>query len=195
MDLICLGLNHESAPVAVRERLAISEADLGGNCASIVSLDGIREAVVLSTCNRIEIYAVADPGRSDDLQKHLEGIYDLQQAGELPFYKHRGAVSARHLFRVASGLDSMVLGETEILGQVKKAYAAALGAGQTGKALNKLFQQAFNIAKHVRTNSSITRGATSVGAVAVDLAEKIFGELSKCTVMVIGAGEMGEAVA
>ena len=114
MDLICLGLNHESAPVAVRERLAISEADLGGNCASIVSLDGIREAVVLSTCNRIEIYAVADPGRSDDLQKHLEGIYDLQQAGELPFYKHRGAVSARHLFRVASGLDSMVLGETEI---------------------------------------------------------------------------------
>lgn len=195
MDLICLGLNHESAPVAVRERLAISEVDLGRSCAAIVTLDSVHEAVVLSTCNRIEVYALADSGRGDDLQKHLEGIYDLRGAGDLPFYKHRGDASARHLFRVASGLDSMVLGETEILGQVKKAYAAALDSGQTGKALNKLFQQAFNIAKHVRTNSSITRGAISVGAAAVDLAEKIFGDLAKCTVMVIGAGEMGEAVA
>jgi len=194
MELFSLGLNHEAAPVAVREKLAISKGELGGNCTSIVALEGFSEAVVLSTCNRLEVYVCAQADCFSGLERYLNEMYELRGTGELPFYKYRGASVARHLFRVASGLDSMVLGETEILGQLKQSYAAAHGSGNTGKRLNKLFQNAFKVAKFVRTNSSITRGATSVGAAGVDLAEKIFGDLSRCMVMVFGAGEMGKMV-
>ncbi len=195
MEIFCLGLNHESAPVALRERFAVAAGSLGESCAGVVALPGFGEAVVLSTCNRIEIYAAADADRREQLAGHFDAIYQLDETMRVPFYSHHGSAAARHLFRVASGLDSMVLGETEILGQVKSAYAAAHAAGQTGKALNMLFQRAFQVAKYVRSNSSITRGATSVGAAGVDLAEKIFGDLSRCTVMVFGAGEMGQMVA
>lgn len=195
MEIFCLGLNHESAPVALRERFAVVEGSLGANCEGVVALPGFGEAVVLSTCNRIEIYAAADDDHRERLIDHLDEVYQLDDVEDVPYYSHRGSAAARHLFRVASGLDSMVLGETEILGQVKKAYANAHAAGQTGKVLNKLFQSSFQVAKHVRSNSSITRGATSVGAAAVDLAGKIFGDLSRCTVMIFGAGEMGQMVA
>jgi len=195
MELFSLGLNHEAAPVAVREKLAVPRGELGENCTSIAALEGFSEVVVLSTCNRLEVYVCAQADGIPVLEQHLNEMYELRGTGDLPFYKYRGEAVARHLFRVASGLDSMVLGETEILGQLKQSYAAAHGSGNTGKRLNKLFQNAFKVAKFVRTNSSITRGATSVGAAGVDLAEKIFGDLSSCMVMVFGAGEMGKMVA
>ena len=194
-ELLCLGLNHELAPVALRERLSVAEKELGGHCRSVTELPGFGGAVVLSTCNRMEIYTTAPTGGGDLLAAHLAKVHGFEAGQELPYYRHRSEAVAKHLFRVSSGLDSMVLGETEIFGQVKKAYAAAHRGGHTEKALNKLFQQAFQVAKHVRTNSQITRGATSVGAAGVDLAEKIFGELSRCVVMILGAGEMGQVVA
>ena len=190
-ELLCLGLSHENAPVALRERLAVSEKELPVHCEAVSSLPGFDGAVVLSTCNRMEVYATSEVGGGNLLAAHLAEVHGFREGEDLPYYRHRGEAAARHLFGVASGLDSMVLGETEIFGQVKKAYAVAHGAGHTGKALNKLFQQAFQIAKYVRTNSQITRGATSVGAAGVDLAEKIFGDLSRCTVMVLGAGKWG----
>ncbi len=196
-QILCLGVNHESATVDVRERLAVSEGELPGFCGAVAGLPGFGGAVVLSTCNRTEVYAAAPAGGSGAglLAAHLTAVAGPGSGGEVPFYQHVGDAAARHLFAVASGLDSMVLGETEIFGQVKKAYAVAHAAGHTDKSLNKLFQHAFQVAKHVRTHSQITRGATSVGAAGVDLAEKIFGDLARCTVMVLGAGEMGQSVA
>ncbi|MCP4848490.1 MAG: glutamyl-tRNA reductase [Verrucomicrobiaceae bacterium] len=194
MELFSLGLNHESASVAVREKLAVSESEAGEICSSVVALEGVDEAVVLSTCNRLEIYVSVEESCLTVVEDYIDEMLILRGTGKLPLYKFRGASVARHLCRVASGLDSMVLGETEILGQLKKSYALAHSSGNTGKRLNRLFQNTFKVAKFVRTNSQITRGATSVGAAGVDLAEKIFGDLSRCMVMVFGAGEMGKVV-
>ena len=194
MELFSLGLNHDSASVAVREKLAVSEGELGDMCSSIVALQGVGEAVILSTCNRLEAYVSVQEACIEQVEEFFNEMFVVRGTGVLPLYKFRGASVARHLCRVASGLDSMVLGETEILGQIKKSYALAHGCGNTGKRLNKLFQNVFKVAKYVRTNSHITRGATSVGAAGVDLAEKIFGDLSRCMVMVFGAGEMGKLV-
>ncbi|MDD5201366.1 MAG: glutamyl-tRNA reductase, partial [Terrimicrobiaceae bacterium] len=157
------------------------------------SIDGVTEAVVISTCNRVEFYAASIcPGRAlDGIRGYLEGRAGI----EAPLYHHDTPRSVRHLFRVASGLDSMVLGETEILGQVKQAYAAAADVGTTSRTLNRLFQNAFRVAKSVRSETQITRGATSVGAVAVELAGKIFGDLNHRRVMVLGAGETSERTA
>ncbi|HYR59388.1 MAG TPA: glutamyl-tRNA reductase, partial [Chthoniobacteraceae bacterium] len=152
-------------------------------------------AAIVSTCNRVEFYLAAEEAAAG-----FGAVADWLAARAVPpdsehFFRHTTAQSVRHLFRVVSGLDSMVLGETEIFGQVKKAYAAAAAAGATAKHLNKLFQRAFNVAKDVRTNTNITRGSVSVGSVAVELAEKIFGRLAKCKVMILGAGETSELTA
>ncbi|GAB4166489.1 MAG: hypothetical protein Fur0032_03930 [Terrimicrobiaceae bacterium] len=157
------------------------------------AIDGLAGAVVVSTCNRVEMYAA-----SLCPVKAFEGLTDLfrRRAGaEVPLYLHDTPRSVRHLFRVASGLDSMVLGETEILGQIKQAYSLADGCGATSRHIHKLFQHAFRVAKHVRSETHITRGATSVGAVAVELAGKIFGNLSGRRVLVLGAGETSEKTA
>ena len=194
MELFSIGLNHEFAPVAVREKLSVPEGELGEICSSVTALEAVCEVVVISTCNRLEMYVSAEDTGLPDVEEFFNKLLVSRGAGILPLYTFCGMSAARHLCRVASGLDSMVLGETEILGQVKKSYSFAHGAGYTGKRLNKLFQNAFKVAKFVRTNSSITRGATSVGAAGVDLAEKIFGDLSRCMVMVFGAGEMAKTV-
>jgi glutamyl-tRNA reductase len=194
-EIFCVGINHESAPVSVREQMAIPETKLGEKCSLITDEEGFYEAVIISTCNRIEIYTVADPDKYSKIDECFACLYGAEEMEPLPFYKFRGPEMMKHLCRVASGLDSMILGETEILGQVKKSYAAAHLAGQTSRYLNKLFQNVFKIGKFVRTNSKITRGATSVGAAGVDLAEKIFGNLQDCNVMILGAGQMGEMVA
>ena len=194
-EIFCVGINHESAPVSVREQMAIPETKLAEKCSLITDKEGFYEAVIISTCNRIEIYIVANPDKYSKIDECFTCLYGAEEIGSLPFYKFRGFEMMKHLCRVASGLDSMILGETEILGQVKKSYAAAHLAGQTSRYLNKLFQNVFKIAKFVRTNSKITRGATSVGAAGVDLAEKIFGNLKDCNVMILGAGQMGEMVA
>ena len=196
MNIVCLGLNHQTAPVEVRELFAVSENKLGQEAGRICEIEGIEESVVLSTCNRMEYYAAVDDCRiaSNQLRSFL------QRHGGEPLrmehlYEKKGVEAARHLCRVVSGIDSMVLGETEIFGQVKKAYQAALESGTTSRRLNKLFQKAFGIGKKVRSHTGIQEGQTSVGSVAVDLAEKIFGHLRSSRVMVIGAGEMSRATA
>ena len=196
MEVLCLGLSHKTAPVETRERFAIGDAHLGEFSSLLAQTPGVHEAVLVSTCNRVEYYAAAD-----DPAAALRAVADFiaEKTGHTPveptFVGLKSAESIRHLFRVVSGLESMVLGETEILGQVKKAYLAAQTAGATSRTLNKLFQRAFNVAKEVRTKTSITRGAVSVGSAAVELAEKIFGKLDACNVMVLGAGETAEMTA
>lgn len=194
--LFCVGLNHQSASVEIRERVAFAEKELPVASQELRSLDGIGEVVVLSTCNRMEIYgAAADKGGVlDRMENFLRQRFGVDSES-LHLYEHGGCEAARHLFRVASGLDSMVLGETEIFGQVKKAYQLAHESGATGKRLNKLFQHSFQLGKKVRNSTEIQRGTTSVGSVAVDLAEKIFGKLEHCKVLLIGAGDMSRRTA
>lgn len=196
MPIFCLGLNHKTAPVEIRERLAFSQKHLPESLLEIVQLEGVDEAAVLSTCNRVEVYGAssASPAAMERVRSFLIDHFSIDRH-MVDFYRLQGEAAAWHLFEVASGLDSMVLGETEIFGQVKNAYAVAHKAGTTGKRLNRLFQQAFNVGKLVRSNSRIQHGSTSIGAVAVDLAEKIFGDLSGSQVMIIGAGEMSRTTA
>lgn len=197
MNLLVIGLNHRSAPVEVRERAAFAPGKLGEAVRALRAATPLTEAVILSTCNRVEIYgltgATAEVSRA--VQKFLQEHHQLTGSLEPHLYELHDAECVRHLFEVACGLDSMVVGETEILGQVKAAYRAAHEAGATGKMLNRLFQKTLAAAKHIRSATAITRGSTSVGSVAVDLAEKIFGKLGARTVMVIGTGEMSEATA
>jgi glutamyl-tRNA reductase len=198
MPLIVLGLSHRTSPVEVRERFAIADSQIPEALAQLRGSGRADEAVILSTCNRVELYAAT---ASDDLSScaALRDFlvtarnYTADLDGEI--YVLREPHSLEHLFKVACGLDSMVLGETEILGQLKKAYDLALQHGHTGGRLNKAFQRAFNVAKHVRTQTNIQRGSISVASVAVELAEKIFSSLADRTVLVIGAGETGEKTA
>ena len=197
MNLIVLGLNHRSAPVEVRERLAFAEGHLGEATRALLGAAPLHEAAIVSTCNRVEIYGLASNATeaAAAARRFLHEHHKLADSVDAYLYEHHDHECIQHLLEVACGLDSMVLGETEILGQVKNAYYAAQQAGTTGVVLNRLFQKAFSAAKHIRSSTAITRGSTSVGTVAVDLAEKIFGKLAKCTVMVIGTGEMSGATA
>jgi len=193
MNIFCIGINHRTAGVSLRERFAVEEGSLAALLSDLRREAALGEAVVLSTCNRVEIY-----GLSTDAEASARACADYLQrsaGAEADFYRCDRDEGARHLFRVVCGLDSMVVGETEILGQVKDAYAAALEHGATGAALNRLFQQAFRVAKQVRTETGITRGAVSVGSVAAELAEKIFGDLAECRVLLLGAGKAGARVA
>ena len=189
MNLFCVGLSHHNADVETRERFT-------GNAETdcVLRNSGCAEALVLTTCNRVEVYAVAEERVSTlDIARCLARKIDKHMPPDsAPFYRYEDAQCAQHLFRVASGLDSMVVGETEILGQVKNAYESARQSGAAGPYLHRLFQRAFRAAKQVRTHTDITRGAVSVGSVAVDLAEKIFGNLASCKVLVLGAGETSE---
>jgi glutamyl-tRNA reductase len=193
MKIFAAGLSYKTAPVEIREQLAVTPARLGCIACRLKINNGLSEVVLLSTCNRVEIYCVADrsPVSAEALFEALNPA-GLDLSAHL--FLHEGVEAVQHLFSVAGGLDSMVLGETEITGQVKQAYAAACEARLTGKVLNRVFQTALQTAKQIRTRTQIGRGATSVGSAAVELAEKIFGsELSRQTIMIIGAGKMGEA--
>lgn len=196
--LLVLGLSHRTAPVTLRERFAFNEARVPATLQNLREAGLVDEAVILSTCNRVELYVAA---RSDPrqvfaaLRDYLTHCHDYRDPLSDELYTLVEPQSIEHLFRVACGLDSMVLGETEILGQLKKAYEIALGLNGTGPVLNKAFQKAFNVAKHVRTETNIQRGSISVGSVAVDLAEKIFTSLQERQIMVIGAGETSEKTA
>ena len=197
MEILCLGLNHRTAPVEVRERFAVGTAKLGEAANELVALAEATEGVVISTCNRTEFYLAADDARAAFglVETRLAEKIQLDSSVAAHFYRMEKTEAARHLCRVVSGLDSMMLGETEIFGQVKQAYSAALESGATGAVLNKLFQRAFGVGKKVRTETSIQEGSTSVGNVAVDLAEKIFGHLKNSEVMILGAGEMSRITA
>jgi glutamyl-tRNA reductase len=193
MKIFVAGLSYKTTPVEVREKLAVPRSRLQCCACRLKLRGGLDEVVLLSTCNRVEIYGVSSwiQGRVHRLFQELTGA-DVDLTPYL--YVKEGADAARHLFGVASGLDSLVIGETEITGQVKNAYQAAKDAGLVGRRMNRLFQTAFSVVKQIRTNTAIGRGATSVGSVAVELAEKVFdADLSEKTVMILGAGKMGEA--
>lgn len=191
-------MSYRTAPVELRELFAFAESDLATALGSLRTSGLATEAVILSTCNRVEVYAAT-------MLEAAKAFGELRQflvarsgyAGTLSeeLYTWSEPQSVEHLFKVACGLDSMVLGETEILGQLKKAYDLALQSGYTGAKLNKAFQRAFNVAKHVRTNTNIQRGSISVASVAVELAEKIFSTLEERHVMVLGAGDTSEKAA
>ncbi len=193
--LFVLGATHHSAPVEVREKLAVeSESALRGELASVA---GLRELAVLNTCNRVEFYGVA---ANESAVESVQAVYCARQKFEVGQFESirirlTGREAALHLFEVASGLDSQLVGENEIFGQVKDAYAAAQASGSTGAVLNRLFQKAFQAAKHVRTNTGISSGRVSVANVAVDLAANIFGNLADVKVLVLGTGEIGEGTA
>src|ERR1700736_2425264 len=192
MNLFCVGLSHHNADVEARDYFAggVESERALRNC-------GCNEALVLSTCNRVEVYAAAERFvPTEQIARCLARTHTVEVDGHLEaFYRYEAGDCVRHLFRVTSGLDSMVVGETEILGQAKKAYEAARATGAAGRYLHRLFQRAFRVAKQVRTHTEITRGAVSVGSVAVDLAQKIFGDLRNCKVLVLGAGETSEKTA
>lgn len=193
MKIFVAGLSYKTTPVEVREKLAVQRSRLQCCGCRLKLKGGLDEVVVLSTCNRVEIYGVSPwiHGRVHQLfQEVTSSHFDFMPH----LYVKEGAEAAKHLFAVASGLDSLVIGETEITGQVKNAYQAAKDAGLVGKKMNRLFQMAFSAVKQIRTNTAIGRGATSAGSVAVELAEKVFdANLSEKTVMIWGAGKMGEA--
>lgn len=192
LDWILAGLSHKNSHVAARERLAVVSVD---RIFSRLRAEGFSEGVVLSTCNRFELYLLASAGEQP-IQKALSLLEDLA-GGPLEghAYTQEGAPAVRHLFSVAAGLESLVVGETEILGQVKTAYETAKAAGMTGKQGNVLFQRALYVGKKVRNETAIAVGATSVASVAVQLAESIFGRLSRSSVLILGAGAMAELAA
>jgi glutamyl-tRNA reductase len=198
MSVVVIGLNHRTAPVPVRERFAFAESEIPDVLGRLRATGFLDEAVILSTCNRVELYA-AGPLAAEELHRRLRAFL-LQVRGfegELgeEVYAHRETACLEHLFKVASGLDSMLLGETEILGQLKQAYDLALQHHYTGKVLNRAFQRAFNVAKQIRTETNIQRGSVSVASAAVELAEKIFDRLQDKKVLVIGAGDTSEKTA
>ena len=193
--IFAAGLSYKTAPVALREKHAVAPADQVMVAKHLVDSGKMSEVVLLWTCNRVEIYGVAENPR-ENLSAMLGCMAGRRIDVTSGIYCYEDNEAVQHLFKVTSGLDSMVLGETEITGQVKNAYENAHAAGLTGKALNKVFQKAMETAKAVRTNTNIGKGATSVGSVAVLQAQRIFGDqLVNKTVMVIGAGQMAEAVA
>jgi glutamyl-tRNA reductase len=192
MTVFVAGLSYKTAPVALREKLAVTPSKLGCHGCRLRVVGGLEEVVLLSTCNRVEIYGVAS-----EVNGNIKSLFQL--LAKFPcdvrdhLYVHTGTEALRHLFTVCSGLDSMVLGETEITGQVKDAYERAHAARLTGRVLNRVFQRTFQTAKEIRSRTNIGRGATSVGSVAVELAEKIFRkDFATQSVIIIGAGQMGE---
>jgi len=198
MPIVVIGLSHRTCPVELRERFAFSETKIPEAIQKLKTEGVAEEAVILSTCNRVEIYAASASAARDTLAALQQFLVDwCAHRGPLndAIYKLNEPDSLEHLFQVACGLDSMVLGETEILGQLKKSYELALQHKHTGSRLNKAFQRAFNVAKQVRTETNIQRGSVSVGSVAVELAEKIFESLRARQVMVIGTGDTSEKTA
>jgi glutamyl-tRNA reductase len=197
-ELLLLGTSHKTAPLAVRERVALTEGRAERFLLELAGHPEIREAVVLSTCNRTELYVVV----SDPVEAETTVLGMLaRQAGLRPtelidgIYTHRNCDAARHLYRVTSGLESMIVGEAEVQGQVKRAYEAALSARTTGPLTNKLFRAALATGKRVRTETSIGAGGASIASVAVEAARGALGELASRHVLIIGAGETAELTA
>ncbi len=191
MPLITIGISHRTAPIEIREKVAITQSEYSERAAELCALPGVEEIIILGTCNRTEIYCLSSKTGKEEL---LDWIHQANKLApdELRehFYSHEGEQAVHHLIRVASGLDSLVLGETQILGQLKTAWQKAHDAGSLGKVLDRLFQHTFATAKAIRTNSGIGDHTVSVAYTAVVLARQIFGDLSSQTVVLVGAGEM-----
>ena len=198
MNLLLVGVSHKTAPLEVRERFAIAESRIPEALARLTSLPAVEEALIISTCNRVE-FLLSLPGRThgmDAVRAFVSSFYGVSYDEFAHcFFVHRDYEAARHLFRVASGLDSIVVGEPQILGQVKKAYALAKETGTTGSLLDTLLNRAFNVAKRVRTETCVAEAPVSISSAAVEFAAQVFGDLHGKTVMIIGSGQMGELAA
>src|SRR5215210_1174358 len=196
MSIILVGLNHKTAPVEVRERLAFTDEACAEGLRALVDGEIVNEGLIVSTCNRVEVLATTN-------QRLLEGKERIEEflsrSRCLPhedfsahLYSHTDDAAVRHVFRVASSLDSMVIGEPQVLGQVRRAYSLAVEAGTAGRVLNRLVHQAFHVAKRVRRETGIAASAVSISYTAVELGRKVFGDLKDRTVLIVGAGEMAE---
>jgi glutamyl-tRNA reductase len=197
MSIILIGVNHKTAPVEVRERLALNDQACADGLRRLVDGEVVREGLIVSTCNRVEILSATTAEQIESSAGRLAQFLDA--AGELPtgflnshLYRHTDEDAVRHLFRVASSLDSMVVGEPQVLGQVRRAYSVAVEAGTAGRVLNRLVHHTFRVAKRVRNETGIAANAVSISYMAVELGKKIFDSLKGCTVLLIGAGEMAE---
>ena len=199
MNFFLVGLSHKTAPIEVRERLAFSEDRLPDALREIASLAGVHETMILSTCNRVEVVARAETPQTDlapALSQFLATFHRISVQQVEPYlYQHRQREAIRHLFRVASSLDSMIIGETQILGQVKEAYALARSVGTLRGPLEEALTRAFFVAKRVRTETGIASSAVSISYAAVELARKIFGSLEGKRILLVGAGKMSELAA
>jgi glutamyl-tRNA reductase len=197
MSIVLVGVNHKTAPIELRELLAFSEEACSEGLRALVDGEVVREGLIVSTCNRVEVLAATT---NEQRTQGTERITDfLSQSRSLPrdFFQQHGYnrnddEAVRHLFRVTSSLDSMVIGEPQVLGQVRRAYSIALEAGTAGRVLNRLVHHAFHVAKRVRTETGIAASAVSISYMAVELGKKIFGSLKGHTVLLVGAGEMAE---
>ena len=197
MSILLVGVNHKTAPVEIRERLAFNDEACSEGLRRLVDGEVVREGLIVSTCNRVEILSATSSESIEFSAGQLTNFLD--STGRLPsgfldqhLYRHVDEDAIRHLFRVASSLDSMVLGEPQVLGQVRHAYSLAVEAGTAGRVLNRLVHHTFRVAKRVRTETGIAANAVSISYMAVELGKKIFDSLKGCTVLLIGAGEMAE---
>ncbi len=196
MTLFALGINHKTAPVEIRERVAFTPEKLPQAFSELTATNGVNEVAILSTCNRTELYCGIEGEDSRAVRDWFSRFHNIKLEDVEPyFYAHPDRHAVRHILRVASGLDSMVLGEPQILGQMKQAYSTANDAGTIGQLLNRLFQHTFTVAKQVRTDTAIGASPVSVAFAAVSLSKQIFSDLSEHTALLIGAGETIELVA
>ncbi|HXG64470.1 MAG TPA: glutamyl-tRNA reductase [Blastocatellia bacterium] len=199
MNIVLVGLSHKTAPVEVRERVAFNPPSITDALSRMVCQGALDEGLIVSTCNRVELVASAPAGSQEGLHCLTEffcNFHELSPAAISPhLYQFADADAVKHVFRVASSLDSMVVGESQILGQVKEAYQHAVSVGTVGRVLSQLMQRAISVAKRVRTETAIAQNPVSISSVAVELARKIFGDFSDNTVMLVGAGEMAELAA
>src|ERR671939_1496146 len=197
MSIVLVGLNHKTAPVEVRERLAFSDEACAESLRALVDGETVREGLIVSTCNRVEVLAAAAGQQAPDAVGRLSEF--LSRVRSVPvelfsghLYTHADEAAVRHVFRVASSLDSIVVGEPQVLGQVRHAYSLAVEAGTAGRVLHRLVHHALHTAKRVRTETGIAASAVSISYMAVELGRKIFGNLKGLTVLLVGAGEMAE---
>ncbi len=198
MDLVLVGVSHKTAPVEVRERIAFDDRALPEALATMLGQLSCKEAFILSTCNRVELIVRPEDGclNPQPLKDFLHSYHGLEPPCLEPFiYSYTKQDTVKHVFRVASSLDSMVIGESQILGQMKKAYSVAAKQGSAGLLINNLMHRAFHVAKRVRSETRVSSSAVSISYVAVELARKILGELEKRSILLIGAGKMGELAA
>jgi glutamyl-tRNA reductase len=197
MSIVVIGVNHKTAPVEVRERLAFTDEACGRGLRELVDGEILREGLIVSTCNRVEVLTATGEGLLKQGQERITNF--LSGARAVPYehfsehiYSHVDDQAVRHVFRVASSLDSMVVGEPQVLGQVRRAYSIAIEAGTTGRILNRLMHHTLRVAKRVRSETGIAASAVSISYMAVELGRKIFNSLSGRTILLIGAGEMAE---
>ncbi|MEN8180663.1 MAG: glutamyl-tRNA reductase [Pseudomonadota bacterium] len=196
MSILALGLNHKTAPVDIRERLTFGPDIIAGALRSLGEHPAVEESVILSTCNRTEVYCTLNKEDHEPIADWISQFHGLPQGRVSPYlYSHLDEEAVKHLLRVSCGLDSLVLGEPQILGQVKSAFQTATDAGTTHKLLSKLFQHTFSVAKQIRTDTAIGNSPVSVAFAAVSLAKQIFSDLSEQTALLIGAGETIELAA